>query len=192
MVPAPADGYVTVGGLVRRLSGMSVQPPALAAKTEVVSGLLARVATDHAPAVLASSFGAEDMLLLDVIARRQLPIDVFTLDTGRLPEETHALIDRVRAHYDLPILVYAPDALAIEDYVLTHGANAFYAGLELRERCCALRKAAPLARALAGKRAWITGLRRAQSVTRRDIAVEEFDERHRIAKFNPLADWSRD
>lgn len=171
---------------------MSPLPTALSAKVDAVTALLARVASTHAPAVFASSFGAEDMVLFDVIARRQLPIDVFTLDTGRLPEETHALIDHVRAHYDLPVLVYAPDALAIEDYVLTHGANAFYASLDLRERCCALRKSAPLARALAGKRAWITGLRRAQSVTRRDIAVEEFDERHRLAKFNPLADWSRD
>jgi phosphoadenosine phosphosulfate reductase len=171
---------------------MSALAPSLAAKSEAVASLLARVASDHAPAVLAASFGAEDMVLVDLIAGAQLPIGIFTLDTGRLPEETHALIDRVRAHYGAPIDVYAPDALAIEEYVRTHGPNAFYASLDLREHCCALRKAAPLARALVGKRAWITGLRRDQSVTRRDTAVEEFDERHRLAKFNPLADWTRD
>jgi phosphoadenosine phosphosulfate reductase len=152
--------------------------------------LLQRVATDHAPAALASSFGAEDMLLTDLIARHALPIVVFTLDTGRLPEETYALIDSVRARYGIPIEVHYPDAHALKEFVLANGVNAFYRSVELRRRCCAIRKTAPLARALAGRGAWVTGQRRGQSITRSDIAIEEFDAEHALPKFNPLAAWS--
>jgi phosphoadenosine phosphosulfate reductase len=154
--------------------------------------VLRRVATQHAPAVLASSFGAEDMVLIDLIGRHQVPIRVFTLDTGRLHEETYALIDRVRAHYGLSIATHAPDAAALEAFVEDNGVSPFYRSVELRQACCAVRKTAPLARALAGKGAWITGLRRSQSVTRGSVALEEFDAAHGIPKFNPLIDWSDD
>jgi phosphoadenosine phosphosulfate reductase len=156
------------------------------------TNLLHRVAAHHAPAAFASSFGAEDMVLTDLIAKHALPIEIVTLDTGRLPGETYALIDRVREHYRLPIAVYYPDAETLESYVRANGINAFYRSVELRERCCAIRKTEPLKRALAGKGAWITGLRRAQSPTRRELAVEEFDAAHGLPKFNPLAEWSED
>jgi phosphoadenosine phosphosulfate reductase len=152
--------------------------------------LLQRIAIRHSPAALASSFGAEDMALTDMIARHALPIAIFTLDTGRLPGETYALIDRVREHYRLPIEVHYPEARALEDYVRESGINAFYRSVELRQRCCAIRKGAPLARALTGRGAWITGQRRAQSITRTGLAIEEFDAEHGLPKFNPLADWS--
>ncbi len=155
-----------------------------------VATLLGRVAARHAPAAFASSLGAEDMVLTDLIAKHALPIALFTLDTGRLPAETYELIDRVREHYSLAIEVHYPDARALEAYALAHGVNGFYHSRELRERCCAMRKAAPLARALAMRGAWITGQRRAQSVTRRNLAFEEFDPVHQLPKFNPLADWS--
>jgi phosphoadenosine phosphosulfate reductase len=154
--------------------------------------LLQRIAIRYAPAALASSFGAEDMALTDIIARHALPIVIFTLDTGRLPGETYALIDRVRDHYRLPIEVHYPDARALENYVRENGINAFYRSVELRQRCCAIRKGAPLARALGGRSAWITGQRRGQSITRRSLEVEEFDAEHGLPKFNPLADWSDD
>lgn len=154
--------------------------------------LLKRVAARHPSCALASSFGAEDMVLTDMIAKNTLPIAIFTLDTGRLPGETYALIDRVREQYALPIEVYYPDAHALEAYVRAHGVNGFYRSVELRQDCCSIRKAAPLARGLAGRGAWITGQRRGQSVTRRDIAVEEFDARHKLPKFNPLAAWTDD
>jgi phosphoadenosine phosphosulfate reductase len=154
--------------------------------------LLRAVASEHAPAALASSFGAEDMVLIDMIARQALPIAVFTLDTGRLHEETYELIERARERYALPIEVHCPDPPALEDYLRANGVNGFYRSLELRRRCCAIRKEAPLARALAGRGAWITGLRRSQSVTRTALAIEEFDARHGLPKFNPLADWSED
>ena len=156
------------------------------------AALLHQIAARYPSSALASSFGAEDMVLTDLIAKHALPIAIFTLDTGRLPGETYALIDRVREHYGLPIEVHYPDARALEAYVHASGVNGFYRSIELRQRCCAIRKAAPLARALAGRSAWITGQRRAQSVTRNDLAVEEFDAQHNLPKFNPLAAWTED
>jgi phosphoadenosine phosphosulfate reductase len=154
--------------------------------------LLQRVSVRYAASAFASSFGAEDMVLTDVIARHALPIAVFTLDTGRLPVETYALIDRARERYGLPIEVYCPDARALEAYARTNGVNAFYRSVELRQDCCGIRKRAPLARALAGRDAWITGQRRAQASTRRELPIEEFDAEHALPKFNPLAEWSDD
>ena len=171
---------------------MAPDPKRAAAAAAAATDLLRRAADEHAPIALASSFGAEDMVLIDLIAKASLPIGVFTLDTGRLPDETHALIDRVRKVYGIAVDVYFPATAAVESYVHAHGVNAFYESQPLRERCCAIRKTEPLARALAGKRAWVTGLRQSQSITRREVALVEFDVAHGIAKFNPLAEWSRD
>ncbi len=160
------------------------------ARADAALALLRDVAARYADAALASSFGAEDMVLIDIIARHTLPIAVFTLDTGRLPEETHALIDRVRTRYGIDVETHAPEAAALESFVRSNGSNAFYRSIALRQQCCAVRKIAPLARALAGRGAWITGLRRSQSVTRADVELESFDAAHGLAKVNPLADWS--
>jgi phosphoadenosine phosphosulfate reductase len=146
----------------------------------------------HPPAVYVSSFAAEGMVLIDLIARHALPIRIVTLDTGRLPEETYALMDTVRKRYGLPIDIYTPDTRQLQALVREHGVNGFYDSLEVRQRCCALRKSEPLARALVAKGAWITGQRRDQAVTRQDLAVEEYDAVHRLPKFNPLADWTED
>ena len=154
--------------------------------------LLQQIAARYPSSALASSFGAEDMVLTDLISKHALPIAIFTLDTGRLPGETYALIDRVREQYSLSIDVFYPDARALEAYVRINGVNGFYRSVELRQRCCAIRKTAPLARALAGRGAWITGQRRGQSVTRRNLDVEEFDVEHSLPKFNPLAEWTDD
>jgi len=164
----------------------------LTRRIDDVSATLARIASGHAPAVFASSFGAEDMVLLDLIALHAPSIGVFTLDTGRLPEETHALIDRARDRYGLPIDVHFPDATRVEAFVRAQGANPFYDSIELRQGCCAIRKIEPLRRALVGKRAWVTGLRRAQAVTRSDLPLEEFDPAFGLTKFNPLTDWSEE
>jgi phosphoadenosine phosphosulfate reductase len=151
---------------------------------------LRTVAENYAPAALAASFGAEDMVLIDLVARHRLPISVFTLDTGRLPEETHSLIHATTRRYGLRIAVIAPDAGDIERYLAAHGPNAFYDSQALRLECCAVRKVKPLARALSGQRAWITGQRRAQSITRRAVPLQEWDAQHGLHKFNPLVDWS--
>jgi phosphoadenosine phosphosulfate reductase len=154
--------------------------------------LLHSIARDHPPAVFACSLRAEDMVLVDLIARDALPIDVFTLDTGRLPEETHALVDRVRDHYGIGVDVYFPERAAIQALVERHGVNGFYRSIEIRKACCGVRKVEPLGRALAGKRAWLTGLRREQSVDRGDVLPESHDEVHGLRKFAPLAWWTHD
>jgi phosphoadenosine phosphosulfate reductase len=154
------------------------------------AGRLREAIGAHAPAAFASSFGAEDMVLLDLLDDLRLDVDVFTLDTGRLPEETHDLIARARKHYGLPIRILFPDAAEVEAFVAAHGTNAFYDSIELRKRCCEIRKLVPLRRALQGKRLWITGLRREQSVTRADVAVLAHDAPNGLMKLNPLADWS--
>jgi phosphoadenosine phosphosulfate reductase len=146
----------------------------------------------HPAVALASSFGAEDMVLTDMIARHALPIRIFTLDTGRLPEPTYALIDRTRAHYALTIDVHYPDRVLLERYVREQGANGFYQSVPLRQQCCAIRKTEPLSRALVGSGAWITGQRRAQAISRQALEVEEFDAARGMPKFNPLAEWSQD
>jgi len=145
----------------------------------------------HTPAAFASSFGAEDMVLLDLIARLALDVEVFTLDTGRLHEETLDLIERSRERYRLPIRVMTPEAAPLESFVAENGVNAFYRSIELRKQCCEIRKMQPLRRALAGKAIWITGLRREQSVTRTAVPVVEIDAANGgIVKVNPLATWT--
>jgi phosphoadenosine phosphosulfate reductase len=151
---------------------------------------LEAIAADFPPAALASSLSAEDMVLTDAIARRRLPIEVFVLDTGRLHADTLALIRETQDHYGIAIRAYEPDRSAVQTYVETKGIDAFYGSVELRQRCCAIRKVEPLKRALAGKRAWITGLRREQARTRGRLEERELDPVHRMEKFNPLAGWS--
>jgi phosphoadenosine phosphosulfate reductase len=114
--------------------------------------LLAAIEKNHSPTALASSFGAEDMVLLDLIARDGLGISIFTLDTGRLPDATHQLIARVRKQYGLEIEVYSPWPDSVDAYVAEHGVDGFYEGVEQRKACCAVRKVEPLKRALASKR----------------------------------------
>jgi phosphoadenosine phosphosulfate reductase len=164
----------------------------LADKVHHVELLLADVSQAHAPVAFANSFGAEDVVLTDIIARQGRDIEVFTLDTGRLPEATHALMRELADRYDLPIRVYYPDAAELEAFVAEHGPNAFFDSVELRKSCCGARKVNPLRRALNGKRAWITGLRREQGPTRAAIPVSEYDSEHGIQKFNPLFDWTRE
>jgi len=163
----------------------------LADKVLAVEAVLAEVAEALSPAAFASSFGAEDVVLTDLIARRFRGIEIFTLDTGRLPEATHALMRELADRYELPIRIYYPDATELEAHLAAHGPNAFFDSIELRKACCGIRKVSPLRRALAGKRAWITGLRREQSPTRTGIMVSEFDREHGMQKFNPLFDWTR-
>jgi phosphoadenosine phosphosulfate reductase len=159
-------------------------------KIDAALALLQRIAIEFRPASFASSLGAEDMVLTDMIARHRFGIEIFTLDTGRLHQDTLNLLPRIAERYKREVRVMHPDAAAVADYVTRHGRDAFYGSVELRKRCCHIRKVEPLQRALAGRKAWITGLRRAQSSARAYVAVQEFDDAHGIAKFNPLADWT--
>jgi phosphoadenosine phosphosulfate reductase len=132
------------------------------------------------------------MLFFDLISRDVLAIGTFTLDTGRLPRETHALIAEVRRRYGVAIDVYSPWPGSVDAYVEQHGLDGFYDGVEARLACCGVRKVEPLRRALAGKRGWITGLRREQVETRASIAEAVLDPAHGLWKFSPLADWTED
>lgn len=168
---------------------MAALPPLLDAKAGEAIGRL-REAAALGEAALASSLSAEDMVLTDLIVRSEAGIGLFTLDTGRLAPETVAMIATTEARFGRRVAVYRPEPAAVDDYVASHGRDAFYESVDLRKACCAIRKVEPLRRALAGKAAWITGQRREQSATRTALAVREHDAAHGIEKFNPLADWS--
>jgi len=141
---------------------------------------------------VASSLGAEDQVLVHMIARGDLGIPVFTLDTGRMFNESYELMATTQAALGVTITPYFPDAAEVEAMVAGHGINLFYDSVEQRKRCCNVRKVRPLRRALAGKSAWVTGLRRAQSVTRTALETVEWDEQNGLVKISPLADWSED
>jgi phosphoadenosine phosphosulfate reductase len=163
---------------------------ALQQKIEQVKAVLAAAARDFSPVTFANSLGAEDMVLTDLIAKHQSGIEMFSLDTGRLPQETYDLMQEVRKRYSVPLKIYFPDSVLIEEYVAQNGVNGFYDSVELRKRCCHIRKVEPLKRALVGKRAWITGMCRDQAVTRAILGVSSFDADHGLQKFNPLLDWT--
>ncbi len=142
---------------------------------------------------LCTAFQAEGSLLLDMAWRIDPGVRVITLDTGRLPQETHDLIERVRWRYGIRVEVHTPDARAVEAMVSTDGPNLFYHSLEGRHHCCQVRKVEPLRRALDGLSAWVTGLRRDQAPSRAGIRRLEVDAVHGgINKINPLADWRKD
>ncbi len=147
----------------------------------------------HPAIALAASFGAEDVVVIDMLMRLNPGARIFTLDTGRLPSETYDLMEAIRERYGLVVEAYSPQAEAVESMVREHGVNLFYTSIENRKRCCGARKVEPLGRALAGLDAWITGIRREQAVTRAEIQKVEVDLDHGgIVKVNPLADWSEE
>src|SRR5260370_11822635 len=142
--------------------------------------------------VIVASFQAESSVLIDMASRQRSRIPVLTLDTGRLPQETHDVIDRFRERYDIALAVIAPDAADVSAMTSRYGTNLFYASVELRQLCCDTRKSRPLARALEHYDAWITGLRREQGATRAQTPIVQLDASHGgIAKVAPLAGWPR-
>lgn len=147
-------------------------------------------AVEHAGRIVqATSLGAEDMVITDLIARHALPIAIGTLETGKLHAETSALIDRIEQHYGLAVEVYRPKNEAVIEFVRTNGEEAMYRSLALRKGCCSIRKLEPLSRMLAERGAWITGLRREQSDARGEVPFRDHDDAGRL-KLNALADWS--
>ncbi len=161
----------------------------LQAKVNTSNGVLMRLTDQHNDVVFANSFGAEDMVLTDLIRKSYPGIVIFTLDTGRLPMETYDLMHQVEKHYDFKIKYYFPIASSIEKFTYENGINAFYNSVDLRKECCRIRKVDSLKRALAGQDAWVTGQRRSQSVTRENIEEIEYDEVFGLPKANPLVDW---
>jgi phosphoadenosine phosphosulfate reductase len=140
---------------------------------------------------LASSFGAEDVVLIDMWWRIDPAVRVFTLDTGRLAEETYEVMDRIRERYGIAVAAYFPETAAVEALTRERGFYSFRRSVAERKHCCGIRKVEPLGRALAGLDAWVTGLRREQAGTRAAVQQVERDGTHGgILKVNPLADWS--
>lgn len=141
---------------------------------------------------LACSLGVEDMVLVDMIVKLDPNARIFVLDTGRLNPETYEVLDRARDKYGINFEVYFPQTDAVENLLRNKGALSFRHSIENRKECCGIRKVEPLRRALSGRAAWITGLRRAQAVTRTSLPKVEWDGGHGLFKLNPLADWSEE
>lgn len=145
----------------------------------------------HAEVALAASFGAEDVVLIDMLVGIDPKARIFSLDTGRLPQATYDVMHAVQRKYGITIEVMFPDSTQVEDMVRAKGMNLFYDSIENRKECCRIRKVVPLKRALGTCKAWITGLRREQNVTRSDVRKVAVDESMGgIYKLNPLADWT--
>ncbi len=162
----------------------TIEQAGLAESLRMISGLF------PGQCVFSSSLGQEDQVITDAILKNNIPIRIFTLDTGRLFYETYDLLEKTNARYKTNIQVYFPVAPAVEEFVNTNGINGFYESVENRKRCCYIRKVEPLNRALAGAKVWVTGLRAEQSDNRHDMKLLEWDEIRQLWKFNPLIRWS--
>lgn len=140
--------------------------------------------------VFSTSFGQEDQVITALIAKNDLPITIFTLDTGRLFQETYDVFHKTLKKYKKEIKVYFPEAASVENLLETKGPNSFYDSVENRKECCFIRKVAPLTKALKGNSIWITGLRAEQSENRNNLDLFEYDAHFEIVKFNPLLKWT--
>ena len=166
------------------------ETPGYAAREASAIALLQRAAAEHPGRVVqATSLGAEDMVITDLITRHSPSIAIGTLDTGLLHPETIALMQGIEAHYGLAIEIYGPRNEEVLRFTSKHGERAMFDSIELRKRCCAIRKLEPLSRMLKERSAWVTGMRREQSTNRGTVAFIEPDDSGRT-KFNPLADWT--
>ena len=137
-----------------------------------------------------TSFSYEDQVIAHEILHNQLPVSIFTLDTGRLFAETYSVWNNTNEKYQTHITAYYPDYKLLEEYVTDKGPNAFYESVENRKQCCFIRKVEPLKRALAGNMVWVTGLRAEHSPDRNNLAVIEWDETNQVIKYNPILHWT--
>ena len=140
--------------------------------------------------IFSTSFGQEDQVITDFIAKSNTDITIFTLDTGRLFQETYDVFHKTLKKYKKPIEVFFPEAASVENLLKEKGPNSFYDSVENRKECCFIRKVVPLRKALAGNAVWITGLRAEQSENRNDLQLFEYDGGFDIIKFNPLLKWT--
>ena len=166
--------------------------PELAEKVVESVRLLQGAVREHGRVVYATSLGSEAAVLTDLIFKHAPQIDIFTVDTGRLPEATLELLERIERHYGRRIRVVFPEAPRVQNYVADHGVNGFYQGLAQRQACCHIRKVEPFQRAIFGYNAWVTGVRHGQSAERAATPTHEFDARYRLQKINPLLPWTHD
>lgn len=172
---------ITTSNLANQISRLSI------------SGAL-RLFTKLSPGQVSfsTSFSLEDQVILHHIAAENLPISVFTLDTGRLFSETYSVWTASKEKYAVPIKAYTPDFRLLEPFVNEKGPNAFYESVENRRQCCFIRKVEPLKRALAGQKIWITGIRAEHSGNRSQLSLLEWDEGNKLTKYSPLLHWTQD
>jgi phosphoadenosine phosphosulfate reductase len=142
--------------------------------------------------VFSTSFGWEDQVITHMIFTNNLPINIFTLETGRLFPETYYVWNRTMEMYGKPIYAYYPNNELLEQMVNAKGPSSFYESVENRKECCGIRKVEPLNRALAGNKCWVTGIRAEQSIDRQFMGNLEWDEQHNLIKFHPIYDWTLD
>ncbi|MGY6558876.1 MAG: phosphoadenylyl-sulfate reductase [Nitritalea sp.] len=171
---------------VKNLSDLRQQLATL----DAAAGLSYLAKTFPGGITFSSSLGKEDQVITHLIAENQLPISIFSLDTGRLFPETLDLLARTSSRYNLTLEVIYPPQEPLERWVRTNGINGFYESIEKRKGCCALRKVEGLKRGLAGKQVWITGLRAEQSENRASMPLLEWDPKFHLYKYNPLLHWS--
>ncbi|MBI4227757.1 MAG: phosphoadenylyl-sulfate reductase [Candidatus Omnitrophica bacterium] len=178
--------------VVKRMTAAEVEAAAKMFESQSPQEVLRWGLQQFSPRIgLASSFGAEDVALIDMLAARHRDVTIFTLDTGRLNEETYEVMERIRRHYGISIKSYFPNFERVQALERGKGFYSFRESVENRKECCGIRKVEPLGRALAELDAWITGLRRTQAVTRGGVPKIEVDAAHDgMVKLNPLADWS--
>lgn len=141
---------------------------------------------------LSSSLSIEDQVLTDIMLKIDNNARIFTLDTGRLFPETYQLIDKTNITYNIKLEIFYPQNEKLEEFVKTHGINPFYESIKKRHLCCAIRKLEPLSRAFKNLDVWVCGLRQAQSITRCDMQMIEWDNQHELIKLNPLISWSEE
>jgi phosphoadenosine phosphosulfate reductase len=161
-------------------------------KAAAVRERLAAAVGEYGRVIYSSSLGAESIVLTDIIWSHVPAIDIFTIDTGRLPEETYELLGRLQGRYKRSLRVVYPDAKALEALVGAQGINGFYNSFEARMACCRVRKVEPFKRAIAGYGAWVTGLRHEQSATRAQARAVEWDAENRLHKVSPILDWTEE
>lgn len=140
--------------------------------------------------IFSTSFGLEDQAITHIIFSKNIPIKIFTLDTGRLFPETYSVWSRTKEIYNKNISSYSPYTETIQNLVSEKGPNSFYESVENRQECCYIRKVEPLKRALKGNEIWVTGIRKEQSASRNNLSPVEWDENNHIIKYHPLFDWS--
>jgi phosphoadenosine phosphosulfate reductase len=161
-------------------------------KTAAVRERLAAAVGEYGRVVYSNSLGAEAMVLTDIIWSNVPEIDIFSIDTGRLPEETYELLEKLQRRYKRNLRVVYPDAEALEGLVAAQGVNGFYHSLEARQACCRIRKVEPFKRAIAGYGAWVTGVRHEQSATRAMAEPVEWDAENGLHKISPILDWTEE
>jgi phosphoadenosine phosphosulfate reductase len=172
---------ISPANLANRISRLSIAQ-ALRLFTELFPGQVS----------FSTSFSIEDQVILHHIAEERLPIQVFTLDTGRLFPETYSVWSASREKYGLSIVAFTPDLHLLQPFIEARGPNAFYESVENRKQCCFIRKVEPLKRALAGQKIWITGIRAEHSGDRGRLNILEWDEGNRLTKYNPLLHWTQE